>query len=40
MLTFNKNYFGLFLLFFAIEVLIAVYVHDTSSDRFLAICWS
>ena len=28
MLTFNKNYFGLFLLFFCIEVLIALFVHD------------
>src|SRR5688572_1552874 len=28
MLTFNKNYFSLFILIFAIEVLIALYVHD------------
>jgi hypothetical protein len=28
MLTFNKKYFGLTILFFVIEVLIAVYVHD------------
>jgi hypothetical protein len=29
MLTFNKKYFGLTILIFAIEVLIALYVHDT-----------
>jgi hypothetical protein len=29
MLTFNKKYFGLTILFFVIEVLIALYVHDT-----------
>ena len=29
MLTFNKNYFGLALLIFIVEVLIALYVHDT-----------
>ena len=28
MLTFNKNYFGLAILIFFIEVLIALYVHD------------
>ena len=28
MLTFNKNYFGLFVLLFCIEVLIALFVHD------------
>ena len=28
MLTFNKNYFGLFVLLFFVEVLIAVFVHD------------
>lgn len=29
MLTFNKNYFGLTILFFVIEVLIALFVHDS-----------
>ena len=29
MLTFNKKYFGLTFLIFAIEVLIALFVHDT-----------
>lgn len=29
MFTFNKNYFAVFLLFFVIEVLIALYVHDS-----------
>ena len=28
MLTFNKNYFGLFVLLFFVEVFIAVFVHD------------
>lgn len=28
MLTFNKNYFGVFILIFIVEVLIALYVHD------------
>ncbi len=28
MLTFNKNYFGLAVLIFCIEVLIALFVHD------------
>ena len=29
MLTFNKNYFGFAILIFIVEVLIALYVHDT-----------
>lgn len=29
MLTFNKNYFGLFLLFFVIETSIALYINDS-----------
>jgi Protein of unknown function (DUF2809) len=29
MLTFNKNYFGLTILFFVIETLIALFVHDS-----------
>lgn len=29
MLTFNKNYFGLTLLIFCVEVLIALYIHDS-----------
>lgn len=29
MLTFNKNYFGIFIVVFIVEVLIALYVHDS-----------
>jgi hypothetical protein len=38
MLTFNKNYFALFILIFAIEVLIALFVRDNFVRPYLGDC--